>query len=259
MSTSYAQADTRPRPNTRLAFFAWICLSALCIAALGDVVLAAASNAAAPPSNPIDLWTRLFYAFAGFGTILLLATAAANFKPLAFCIGVDGRTSNSKTQMALWSVTVLGVYLTTVLLRAGEHLGTDPAMPFGNVQVPRELLTLSGFSVASYAGAKAITVSKEASAIALDPRGGKQASNGASFYDLFRDDTGRLDLGDTQMILITFIAIGFYLANSLIFLGTLKQAPGIILPNVDQYLLATFGLGQGAYLAKKAASNIGAG
>jgi hypothetical protein len=88
----------------------------------------------------------------------------------------------------------------------------------------------------------------------------KQAPAGtAHITQLFQNDFGRADLGDTQMILITMIAIATYLATSFHQLGNLEIAPNVSLPDIDTYLLASFGIGQGAYLAKKAASNLGSG
>jgi hypothetical protein len=48
-------------------------------------------------------------------------------------------------------------------------------------------------------------------------------------------------------------------AASFHFLGKLALASPITLPDVDTALLATFGIGQGAYLFKKAALPLGQG
>jgi hypothetical protein len=79
----------------------------------------------------------------------------------------------------------------------------------------------------------------------------------AHITQLFQNDLGYADLGDTQMILITLIAIATYVVTSFHQLGNLEIAPQVSLPDIDTYLLASFGVGQGAYLAKKAASNLG--
>jgi hypothetical protein len=79
----------------------------------------------------------------------------------------------------------------------------------------------------------------------------------AHVTQLFQNDKGQADLGDTQMILITLIAIATYVVTSFHQLGNLEIAPNVSLPDIDSYLLASFGIGQGAYLAKKAASNPG--
>jgi hypothetical protein len=59
------------------------------------------------------------------------------------------------------------------------------------------------------------------------------------------------------MLVVTFIAVATYLVLVFHFLGTIETAKAISLPDVDTTLLAAFGLGQGAYLAKKAAGNVG--
>jgi hypothetical protein len=79
----------------------------------------------------------------------------------------------------------------------------------------------------------------------------------AHITQLFQNDMGRADLGDTQMILITLIAIATYVVTCFHQLGNLEFAQQVSLPDIDSYLLASFGIGQGAYLVKKAASNLG--
>jgi len=59
------------------------------------------------------------------------------------------------------------------------------------------------------------------------------------------------------MLIITLLATGMYLVLVFNFLGSLDLRATVDLPNVDTTILATFGLGQGAYLAKKAAGNLG--
>jgi hypothetical protein len=48
-----------------------------------------------------------------------------------------------------------------------------------------------------------------------------------------------------------------YLVLVLHFLGSLELRATITLPDVDSTVLAVFGLGQGAYLTKKAVGNVG--
>jgi hypothetical protein len=72
--------------------------------------------------------------------------------------------------------------------------------------------------------------------------------------DLVLDDAGNPDIGDFQMLLITLIAAITYIVQLFMFLGILEMHAKIEIPDVDSTLLAAFGLGQGAYLAKKAAS-----
>ena len=73
--------------------------------------------------------------------------------------------------------------------------------------------------------------------------------------DFVKNDKDQFDLGDCQMLVVTLLAVGMYLALVFHFLGTIEARAGVDLPNVDSTILASFGLGQGAYLAKKAAGN----
>ncbi|HEY4920066.1 MAG TPA: hypothetical protein VII40_08185, partial [Xanthobacteraceae bacterium] len=76
--------------------------------------------------------------------------------------------------------------------------------------------------------------------------------------DLFTNDYGQVDIGDFQMAFITLIAAVIFVLQGFDFLGDIPQ--GVTqLPDVDSTLLSTFGIGQGAYLIKKMASNVGEG
>lgn len=79
------------------------------------------------------------------------------------------------------------------------------------------------------------------------------------FRDLVRDDEGCLDLGDFQALFITVLALVVYLISGYAFLAQLPVSADIRLPDVDTALLSVFGLGQGAYLIKKAVSPAGKG
>jgi hypothetical protein len=61
------------------------------------------------------------------------------------------------------------------------------------------------------------------------------------------------------MILISLLASVLFLISCVHFLGMLALEPIITLPDVDSSLLAGFGVGQGAYLVKKAALKVGEG
>jgi len=75
--------------------------------------------------------------------------------------------------------------------------------------------------------------------------------------DLVKNDAGGLDFGDFQMIVVTLIAVGAYLMLIYHFLHMVEFRKNVILPDVDTTVLALFGLGQGAYLAKKAGGDLG--
>ncbi|HVR10602.1 MAG TPA: hypothetical protein VMW75_21330, partial [Thermoanaerobaculia bacterium] len=153
---------------------------------------------------PIGAWRRLV-TFLGATLVVLgfgLAALGKNFGKLV--VGLDGRTSNSKTQLALWFLVVMVTYLSTLWLRfcaSGNLL-------LGAITIPNNLLLLSGMSAFSFAGAKAITQGKQN---ALAGAGNTDAmkttaDQDPSLSDLVQDDFGNADFGDTQMLFVTLIA-----------------------------------------------------
>jgi hypothetical protein len=194
-----------------------------------------------------------------FGGVLFLlfiiATGATEGDPRKLIIGADGRYSNSKTQVAFWSAAVLAAYLADVMLRAKAG-GSDF---FGHVNIPNNLLVLSGLSALTFGGAKAITTAKVnamTDAGNLSPKGQGDAN---ILTDLFQNDRNETDIGDFQMILITAIAVVMFCVTFLNYLATIELTAVATLPDVDTTLLSMFGIGQGAYLVKKLASNPGDG
>jgi hypothetical protein len=199
-------------------------------------------------------------------------------------IGLDNRYSNSKCQMALWFVVLAVTYISAAFLRwAVSGYSGDFA---GGIEIPQNLLLLSGFSVFSYGAAKGITATKQAAAVAAanapapaptivaacavggegvaavvppppEPAGPpppalKTTACQPSFpSDLLCDDQGNPDIGDYQMIAVTAIAVGVYLTQILGFLGSIQLVHRVTIPDLDTTILATFGLGHGAYLVKK--------
>ena len=65
------------------------------------------------------------------------------------------------------------------------------------------------------------------------------------------------DFGDFQMLVVTLVAVTMYLLAAYHFLGQIQFAASVSLPDVDTTVLSAFGLGQGAYLVKKAVGNVG--
>lgn len=181
--------------------------------------------------------------------ILLLLTSSLLLegKLLKLIIGEDNRYSNSKTQIATWFFILIVTYISTIFCRILVG-GIDFV---GGIQIPQNLLILSGLSAFTYAAAKGITVSKIQ---------GTQIKNEASEaklpHDLYHDDKDRVDLGDFQMIIITLLAVVVYLLEIFGFLSTIELHRIVTLPDVDTTILATFGLGQGAYLVKKLVSDV---
>jgi hypothetical protein len=184
---------------------------------------------------------------------LLLATLLTWWHPLKLIVGEDQRYSNSKFQMAVWFCVVIATYLGVVSLRVWEF-GWDF---LGGVNIPTNLLLLSGMSALTYAGAKGITTAKIDTAIAQGKPDPKPSGDPHFFRDLLQNDVGNFDLGDFQMLVVTFLAVAMHAATVFHALEVIQISQTTLLPNVDTTILASFGLGQGAYLTKKAAGNAG--
>jgi len=190
-----------------------------------------------------------------FALCLLLTTLLTWGHPFKLIIGQDGRYSDSKFQMAVWFWVLISTYLAVVYLRVSQA-GWEF---FGAVNIPQNLLLLSGMSALTFGGAKGITTTKANAAIAAGHANPKAATGvHANFWtDLLQNDLGAFDIGDFQMLVVTFLAVGMYFALVFNFLGEIAAKASVDLPNVDTTILASFGLGQGAYLTKKAVGNAG--
>ena len=175
---------------------------------------------------------------------LITLWVSQDLKGLLF-LGEDGKYSNSKTQMTLWFSLVVVTYVSAFVLR-WIHAGF-----IGNIGIPTNVLALTGLSGLTFAGAKAITTQKAAKAAGV-----KQGFTASFPGDLVRSDDGKFDFGDYQMIIITVIAVTTYLIIGYNFLVNLQERAAVQLPDVDSTVLAVFGVGQGAYLTKKATTDI---
>ena len=203
---------------------------------------------------------------------LLLYCLLSGFRPQQLIIGEDNRYSNSKFQMALWFFVLITSYIAALWIRVWAA-GTDF---IGGVNIPNNLLLLSGMSVLTFGGAKGITSTKSGAA----PGQVKTEADKPSFlFDLTHDDgtrpvaaqpavgnqpaipaqpgTALFDFGDFQMLIVTLIAVATYVVLIFNFFGTVTYGKVVSLPDVDTTLLAAFGLGQGAYLTKKAVGDVG--
>src|SRR5262249_14130204 len=195
----------------------------------------------------VDSADSPFWVLLGSAAVcLLLYNLFSGFNPSQLIIGEDNRYSNSKFQMAVWFFVLITSYIAALWMRL-RSAGWDF---LGGVDIPKNLLLLSGLSALTFGGAKGITASKTAAAPGLKTR----AAAPNFFSDLTHDDAGQFDFGDFQMLVVTLIAVGTYIALILDFLGTVEYSKVISLPDVDTTILAVFGIGQGAYLTKKAVS-----
>lgn len=188
------------------------------------------------------------------GTVLLLLGLAfllTRGRPARLFLGEDNRYSTSKFQALMWFWVVISAYLAAV----GQRVALAGWSFLGGVEIPQNLVVLSGISVLGFAASKAITTGKvEAAKTAVSPDP-KPAAARPRLGDLVSDDANRVDLGDFQIIVITLIAVVMYSAASVEFLSLIEFRKLVTLPDVDTALLALFGLGQAAYLGKKAATD----
>jgi hypothetical protein len=164
-------------------------------------------------------------------------------------LGADNRYSNSKFQTVLWFWMVISAYTAIVI----QRIIASGWYYIGGVNIPQNLLILSGISVLSFTGAKVITTAK------IEKAGGEakpDAVGGPKASDLINDDLDRKDLGDFQMVVATFLAVILYAISTVEFMRHLEFRSMITMPEVDSTLLAIFGLSQAAYLGKKAAGDV---
>jgi hypothetical protein len=212
-----------------------------------------------------EIHTRIWVLIVSFALCLLLYGLFTDFKPHKLMVGKDNRYSNSQFQITVWFFVLISTYIATLWLRVW-FAGCEFV---GGVNIPENLLLLSGMSVLTFGGAKAITTSKVAAAQAAGNADPKSAANAQPNFlrdlthsdgDLNAPDPAKrpqLDFGDFQMFVITLIAVGTYLVLVFRFLGSIETSKVVSLPDVDTTILAAFGLGQGAYLTKKAVGAVG--
>lgn len=195
----------------------------------------------------VPRWQRWLTLAGAAGLLFAVALLLTGFHPGGLILGVDNRYSSSQFQTVLWFWVVLSAYMALVFQRmAAAGWGY-----VGGVDIPNNLLILSGVSVLSFTGAKLISRSKAGAEGA--PLKTMAAAPQPS--DLVRDDAQRTDLGDLQMIVITMLAVVIYAISMVEFMDHIEFRRVVTMPDVDATLLAIFTLGQAAYLGKKAAGD----
>jgi hypothetical protein len=228
------------------------------------------------------------------GACFLLTLLFSQGRPTQLIISEDNRYSNSRFQIALWFFVLITTYIAALWIRVWQ---LHDWSFIGGINIPNNLLLLSGMSAITFAGAKGITTSKMAAAgTATQPTPAAAKAKPKDGPDFFRDLTHndgipaqpaqdavlgpppgqglapaiikpavpakdavppQFDFGDFQMVIVTLIAVATYLVLVFNFFGHVEYSKIVSLPDVDTTLLATFGLGQGAYLTKKAVGNVG--
>jgi hypothetical protein len=240
-----------------------------------DPVLKDLSAAAIVDASPRR---RVLALLGGLVLVLGVGVVALGSGVTRLLLGKDGRYSNSKLQMAIWFAVLIVTYVAVVGLRAWE----GGLAWVGGVNLPQNLLLLSGMSALTFAAAKGITMGtidkaktkarsdalaknlvvddavREAERAVKPEAGAAGTSDRALLANLVSDDKGDPDIGDFQMIVVTLLAVGVYVAQIFAFLGSMEKLQIVTVPDVDTTVLAAFGLGQAAYLTKKYAGRNGA-
>jgi len=207
-------------------------------------------------TRPVRPGDRLIALTVALLVLIAAAALATKGRPLMFLLGVDNRYSNSQCQIALWFGAVATVYLAANALRIA-YLGWDFV---GGVGLSQNLVALTGLSALTFGGAKVITAQKVAAAEQSGAPSPKVAAAQPNILtDLVQNDFGAADFGDFEMIMVALAAVMIFVLGSFHFLGALALQTQITLPDVDSTVLSGFGLGQGAYLVKKAALRAGQG
>ncbi len=195
-------------------------------------------------SKPVGRSARWFSLIGALISLWVIAFIFTKGRPTALFLGTDNRYSSSKFQTVLWFTLVISAYIAIVSHRIAAAGWTY----VGGVDIPTNLLILSGISVLTFAAAKAITTGK------IEGKPDMKTSAAApKALDLITDDNDRTDLGDFQMVAITILAVIIYAISTVEFMEHIEFRRVVTMPDVDATMLSIFGLGQAAYLGKKAA------
>ncbi|GEM_PF-1124270 len=164
-------------------------------------------------------------------------------------VGVDGRYSSSRFQGLVWSIVVLFSYVAMFVARA--HAGSvEPIRA-----IPPNVLVALGLSLGTTAAAAGITSSRVSRQVEVKSQPGAEARG---FAALVEDDNGRPDLAKAQLLAWAFVTLAVYVVattdavSRTLATTDLSLIPG--LPDIDTTLLVLSGIGQGSYLANKAAA-----
>lgn len=226
-----------------------------------------------------------------FWVVLYIATRS---HPWALIKDENGSSSTSKFQMMIWTATVVFAYLAIFEVRFSQHHPEGvPAMPVNVLiamgisiasTVASKAIAVSKDNAAKDAAAEdlaqqqAVRIAGTAAVVQGAAQGaaegGAQQVNVAVMAPaappvappvrdrsgIFMDARGKPDLGKVQVILWTLIAIGVFLSN--VFLSMSKtgvcnanQECLTTIPDISQTLMVLMGLGHGAYIGNKLASN----
>ena len=255
------------------------------VRAAGAILCAAAVIAAAvlfvqtsPRTGAPGTLTGHEFVYAILALVLfygICLSVSGSLNPVHLAIGADGNLSASKFQFLVWNAAVVFSYVWIYAVRYSLHAADDLAA-VGPISIPHNVLYVMGFSIGTFAAAKAITVSyinagrlSDDSVASPGAQGQPVApqsaagQNAAPTGGLATTD-GSPDLSKIQMLVWTLIAVAIFLVETFhnVF-GTSQAAvacstlvinpvqPCLPLPDIDPVLMILMGLGQAAYLGTK--------
>jgi hypothetical protein len=238
------------------------------------------------PTSGAALGVRLFVfvgSFAGLAATLMAIGVAVTGQRMGVLWTARNTYSLSRVQVTLWTLLVLSALAAVVVCRAHGLLVAAGSAGVGsalNIDIPPELLTVMGISVASGAAAPAILSLKTQAdpppvheLEAAESRvGGALAAVGnvavrpsdcpPLVKDLFQGDevskAGTVDMGKVQQAIVTVILWCIYLAMlTQLFAagesGPSKIAGGTALPAMPDAFVYLLAISHAGYLAYKAA------
>lgn len=174
--------------------------------------------------------------FVGLGAIGAWARRRRGSRVGGLLNGLDNRWSTSKVSIVLWTAAIVWAFV-TLLLRYGGSAAPS--------SVPAAYLALLGIPSAGALGAKAITSQGGGKSALVTPTNNPLA--GAA--QVFTDDTGSVDLLDSQYFLFNLVLLGYFVAS----FWHIGEPVGtkIMLPTLPGSLLALAGVSTVTYLGKK--------
>jgi hypothetical protein len=240
---------------------------ALLILLVGWLTIGVAALVAIPDGFVVTRWWAYGFALLVVNTVLAALIMVSRDALRHMLLGADHRLSTSKVQVAAWTYLILFALCTLMLM--GKSLNCPATAQTGCVQIRAPLarafeafltqglqpsyLLLLGLPTAAAVAAKAITVTKIASAQSqgLMPAKtpDKDENRGLSdrVSELVSDDSGATDLGNLQYHLFNLLTMAWFLMT---FLPHPLSPTG--LPNLPATLIGLTGVSTAGYVTKKA-------
>jgi hypothetical protein len=207
----------------------------------------AASVGAIPPDSASagQKWGAVLIALGVLGVLyIVIGVITRIWRPSEIVKGADGLASTSKFQWFLWIVVIIFAYIAVWVLLAEQG-------EYAALGAKAGLLTVLAFSTVTAVAAKGITSAYVRSGRITKPGVSlaEPKAHGTSLGGILQDDSGRPELAKIQMVVVTIITIGIFLATVI---HQIVSRPGLaVLPGIDPFLVALTGISQAGYLGRK--------